>query len=272
MWRVCTLPLSESFLGIMAPKVLRTHHIAKALGVHVNTVRLYEEHGYLPPIPRGDNGYREYSRIHFEQAKLVHLTVSWTYIGDKSLLIDLVKSAANDDYGMAMELAYQYLARVRMERTYAESAVEFLERWAAGHLMDSTQKKMHIRQAAQYLNVSVDMLRNWERNGLIEIPRDASNGYRLYGTLEFGRLRVIRMLVQSGYSLMAILRMFRQFDSGQTDNLRAALDLPKEDSANELIEVVADRWLSSLMELEQRAQTIIQQIGKLIEIAYHREA
>jgi DNA-binding transcriptional MerR regulator len=256
----------------MTAKILRTHHIAKALGVHVNSVRLYEERGYLPPIPRGQNGYREYTKLHFEQARLVHLTTSGSYVGDKTLLIDLVKSAANDDYGMAMELAYQYLARVRMERTYAEAAVEFLERWAAGHLMDSTRQKMHIRQAAKYLNVSVDMLRNWERNGLIEIPRDVSNGYRLYGTLEFGRLRVIRMLVQSGYSLMAVLRMLRQFDSGQTDNLRAALDLPREDSANELIEVVADRWLYSLMELEQRAQAIIQQIGKLIEMTHHRDA
>lgn len=252
----------------MTAKILRTHHIAKALGVHVNTVRLYEERGYLPAITRSANGYREYTKLHFEQARLVHLTISGSYIGDKTLLIELVKSAANDDYGMAMELAYQYLARVRMERTYAESAVEFLERWAAGHLMDSTRQKMHIRQAAHYLNVTVDMLRNWERNGLIEIPRDASNGYRLYGTLEFGRLRVIRMLVQSGYSLMAVLRMLRQFDSGQTENLRAALDLPREDSANELIDVVADRWLSSLMELEQRAQRIIQQISKLIEMTY----
>jgi DNA-binding transcriptional MerR regulator len=256
----------------MTTKYLRTHHIAQALGVHVNTVRLYEERGYLPPIPRGDNGYREYTKLHFEQARLVHLTISWTYIGDKTLLIDLVKSAANDDYGMAMELAYQYLARVRMERTYAEAAVEFLERWAAGHLMDSTHQKMHIGQAAQYLNVSIDMLRNWERNGLIEIPRDPSNGYRLYGTLEFGRLRVIRMLVQSGYSLMAILRMLQQFDSGQTENLRAALDLPREESANEAINVVADRWLSSLMELEQRAQAIIQQLGRLIEMTYNRTA
>jgi DNA-binding transcriptional MerR regulator len=252
----------------MASKILRTHDIARALGVHVNTVRLYEANGYLPPIPRGDNSYREYTTLHLEQARLVHLTVSGTYIGDKTLLIDLVKGAANNDYGMAMELAYQYLARVRVERTYAESAVEFLERWATGHLMDSTHQKMHISQAANYLNVSVDMLRNWERNGLIEIPRDASNGYRLYGTLEFGRLRVIRMLVQSGYSLMAILWMLRQFDSGQTDNLRAALDLPREESANEAIDVVADRWLSSLKELEARAQAIIQQIGRLIEMHY----
>lgn len=252
----------------MAAKVLRTSDIARALGVHVNTVRLYETQGFLPDIPRGRNGYRQYTPMHMEQARLAHLTLRWPYVGDKTLLNDLVKSAVRGDFGMAMELAYQYLARIRMEKTYAEAAIEFLERWAAGHRVDSSQQTMHIGQAADYLNVTVDMLRNWERNGLIDVPRDPSNGYRLYGTAEFGRLRVVRMLIQSGYSLMAILRMLQQFDSGNTDNLRDALNLPLDDSANEAIEVITDRWLTSLVDLEARAQSIIRQLGHMIEMVH----
>jgi|GEM_PF-4035991 len=38
----------------MAIRYLRTSTIAKELGVHVNTIRLYETWGFLPPIPRGD--------------------------------------------------------------------------------------------------------------------------------------------------------------------------------------------------------------------------
>lgn len=235
--------------------------------MHVNTIRNYEANGFLSPVPRADNGYRQYTPFHLEQARLVHMALSWPYL-DKALLTELVTSAAGGDLGMAMELAYRYLAKVRVERTYAEAAIEFLERWATGHVMDSSQKTMHINEAAQYLNVSVDMLRNWERNGLLTVPRDPANRYRLYGTAEFGRLRVIRMLVQSGYSLMAILRMLLQFDSGQTDNLREALNLPVEDSANEAIEIIADRWLASLLELETRAQAIIRQVGRMIEMRY----
>jgi DNA-binding transcriptional MerR regulator len=248
----------------MASRPLRTNEIAKALGVHPNTVRLYETWGYLSEVPRGGNGYRQYSTLHLEQARLAHLTLSWPYLGDKTLLIKLVKSAARGDLGMAMELAYQYLARVRMERTSAEAALEFLERWAAGHRMDSSPQNMHIRQAARHLNVTVDMLRNWERNGLIAIPRDPENGYRLYGPAEFGRLRVIRILVQSGYSLMAILRMLARFDRGERTNLRASLNLPPEDDME--VQVVADRWLASLVELEERARAIIRQIGRMIEM------
>lgn len=252
----------------MPPRQLRTIDIARELGVHVNSIRLYEQFGYISPIPRGENGYRQYSPMHFEQARLARITVRWPYVGDKSLLIRLVQCAAHDELGMAMELAYQHLANVRVERTYAESAVEFLERWAAGYQMDAPRQKMNISEAAQHLNVTVDMLRNWERNGLIDIPRDPINHYRLYGTAEFGRLRVIRTLVKSGYSLMAVLRMLLQFDAGEKDNLREALDVPREDSADEAIEVIADRWLTSLVELEQGAQAIIRQIGHMIEMTH----
>jgi len=252
----------------LASKFLRTKDIAREIGVHVNTIRLYESSGFLPPIPRGENGYRQYDSTHLEQARLAHLTIHWPYLGDKTLLIRLVKSAATDDLGMAMELAYRYLADVRVERTYAESAIEFLERWAAGHVMDTAPQTMHIREAAAHLAVSVDMLRNWERSGLIIIPRDPSNQYRRYGSAEFGRLRVIHTLVQSGFSLMAILKMLKQFDTGSTDNLRNALNLPLGESLNEAIDIIADRRLDSLIQLEQRAQAIIRQIGLLIDMRY----
>lgn len=249
----------------MPKPFLRTKDVAVALGVHVNTVRLYEEAGYLSHVPRAPNGYRQFSPLHLEQARLAHMTLRWPYLGDKTLLIELVKRAAQGDLGVAVELAYRYLAHVRVERTYAEAAVEFVQRWAAGYKVDASHQTMHIRQAAAHLDVSVDMLRNWERNGLICIPRDA-NGYRQYGSAEFGRLRVIRMLLQAGFSLMAILKMLRQFDTGVRHNLHQALDLPLEESANEYIEVIADHWLTSLIELEARAQAIIQQVGRLMEM------
>lgn len=248
-------------------KFLRTSDVAKMLGVHPNTVRLYEEWGYLPEIPRGQNRYRQYSTRHLEQARLTHLALSWPFLPiARPRLIELVKNAVSGDLGMSMELAYQHLAIVRVERTYAEAAIEFLERWAAGHMIEAPRQGVHIREAAQQLNLSVDMLRNWERNGLIEVPRDPVNRYRLYGTNEFGRLRVIRILVQSGYSQMAILQMLRQLGEGNRVNLREALHVqPDED---QLVYIAADQWLSALVDLEERAQAIIQQVSKIIELAF----
>jgi DNA-binding transcriptional MerR regulator len=249
----------------MAKRFYKTNDLAKALGVHVNTIRLLELEGHIAPVPRGANGYRQYSPMHWEQARLARLTLQWPFLGDKNRLLKLVKSAAQGDLGMAMELAYQYLAHVRVERTIAESALDFLERWAAGHLLDAPRQEVHISQAAAHLNVTVDMLRNWERNGLIDVPRDPANNYRLYGTAEFGRLRVIRTLAQAGYSLQAILRMLLQFDAGRTDDLRTILDTPRED---EEIHFITDNWLSTLIQLEERAQAIIRQIGQMIDMMH----
>ncbi len=250
----------------MATPFLRTSDLAKELGVHVNTIRLYEASGFLSGVPRGTNGYRQYRAIHLEQARLAHLALRWPYVGNKHHLIALVKSAANDDLGMAMEYAYEYLATVRTERTHAEAALAFLERWAAGHTLDTSRHPLSLRQAAAHLHVSVDSLRNWERNGLLTVSRHPTNQYRLYGSAELGRLRVIRMLVTSGFSLAAILRMFQQADSGNRRNLREALSIPPEEDTHEYLVVAADRWLASLWKLEQRAQEIIEQVGRMSEM------
>lgn len=245
----------------MAARYLRTSEIADAVGVHPNTVRLYEEWGFLPPIPRTRSGYRQFTPQHLEQMRLAYLALKWPYPGGKEIVVDLVKSAAQGDLGRAMEAAYQYLMNVRIERTHAEAAVEFLELWAQGQTLDTTSSALHIGDAAEKLGVTIDMLRNWERNGLIRVPRDPHNGYRLYGTPELSRLRVIRMLRKAGYSLMAILRMLLQFDHGQTNNLRQALDTPRED---EDILTAADRWLTTLAGEEKRAKALIQQVARMI--------
>ncbi|MBP7330999.1 MAG: M28 family peptidase [Firmicutes bacterium] len=45
-------------------KTYKTSQIAALCGVHPNTVRLYEELDYIPPVPRAENGYRVYGEIH----------------------------------------------------------------------------------------------------------------------------------------------------------------------------------------------------------------
>ncbi len=240
---------------------LRTAEVARAAGVHPNTVRLYEQWGYLSPVPRTPSGYRQFTPMHVEQMRLARLALQWPYPGGKATLLALVKSAAAEDFGTALELAYQYLASVRAERAHAEAAIEFLERWAQGHATDPAVPPLRIQEAARRLSVTPDMLRNWDRNGLLDVPRDPQSGYRMYGAAELGRVRVIRMLRQAGYGLNAILRMLLAFDAGDRANLRRALDTPR---AGDDVYSVTDRWLSTLSEQEQRALDIIQQLAHML--------
>ncbi|MDY7078620.1 MAG: MerR family transcriptional regulator [Chloroflexota bacterium] len=247
----------------MYQRYLRTSDVAKAVGVHPNTVRLYEEWGFLPPIPRSASGYRRFTEAHLDQMRMARAALHGPWPGRKikQSALDMVRQAASGDLGGALEQAYHHLVLVQAERAQAEAAVELLERWAQGTAADATAKPLQIGEAAKLLGVTTDMLRNWERNGLIQVPRNPHNSYRLYSAVEIGRLRVIRMLSQAGYSLMAILRMLLQLDQGQKEDLRQVLDTPRPD---EDVYSAADRWLSTLAAFEQRAQDLIAQLEEMV--------
>ena len=250
----------------MRRRYLTTSEIARAVGVHPNTVRLYEIWGFLPPIPRSPAGYRQFSEEHLDLMRLAHRALRHPYPGGKQPVLDLVRRAVVGDLDGALECARTYLAQVIAERGHAEAAAELLSRWAQGPLRPGTRQSvaaepLRIGEVARLLAVTADALRNWERNGLIDVPHDPGNRYRLYGSTEIDRLRVIRVLRAAGYSTMAILRMLRHLDRGEGGDLRQVLDTPRPD---EDACYCTDRWLSTLAEQERRARDVIAQLAEMI--------
>lgn len=237
-------------------KTLSTSDLARAVGIHPNTVRRYVDRGLLPPVERAANGYRCFTRRHLDCLRIAREVYTDQYPGRAihSSGQRVLRAVVRGDLGGALELAYQHLALVQSERVQADVAAHLLERWASGALTDPIPRPLQIGQAAELLGVTIDVLRNWDRNGLISIPRDLTNGYRRYGPQEISRLRVIRMLSRAGYSLSAILRMLIQLDRGESSDLRRALDTPRPD---EDIFTAADHWISTLTEQEQRSRRMI---------------
>ena len=243
---------------------LRTSDLAQAVGVHPNTVRRYVERGILPPVARSPSGYRRFTQRHLDCLRLACQVYIGQYPGRAIYQsgIGIVQAAVGGDLASALELAHHHLALVQAERTQADVAADLLERWAFGTSIaadtesgdNASIQPLRIGQVAHVLGVSIDIVRSWDRNGLIDVPRDLANGYRRYGARELSRLRVIRMLSRAGYSTSAILRMLLQLDRGETTDLRRALDTPRPD---EDVYLASDRWISTLTESEQRAHTII---------------
>lgn len=235
---------------------LSTLKIARAAGCHPNTVRMYEQWGFLPPVERGANGYRLYTPAH--QAQMIFartaLNTPWQGRAIRRSIVALVQTAARADLPTAREAAQAHLRLVRREQAHAEAAVVALEHWAGNPPGGEGAPSLRIRDAARVVGATVDVLRGWERDGMLDVPRDPRNRYRLYGPPELARLRVIRLLRSAGYSTMAVLRMLLRLDQGQTDNLRAALDTPRED---EDAYFAADRWLTTLRAQEELAQRLI---------------
>ena len=240
-----------------------TLQVARAAGVHPNTVRQYEVWGFLPPIPRAPNGYRLYTEFHIDQMRFARTALhgGWPGRNIRESALTLVRRSASGDLGGALEMAYRHLALVQAERAQAEGAANLLERWAQGTAIDATAKPLRIKDAANLLGVTSDMLRSWERNGLLKVPREPHSRYRVYGAADLDRVRVIRTLSRAGYSNMAILRMLRRLDAGERHNLREVLDTP---DPHEDVFTAADQWLSALQSHEQRANEMITQLEAMI--------
>jgi DNA-binding transcriptional MerR regulator len=245
---------------------LLTSDLAREVGIHPNTVRLYEQWGLLQPVPRSPSGYRRFTEAHLDQLRLIRLAYSCTVIGGKvrTTALEMIRVSAAGDLVGALELAFQFKAVVQVEQAQAEAAVQYLERWAAGASNEKTAQLLRIGDTARLLNTTIDSLRSWERNGLIVVPRNPNSGYREYSAEEVGRLRVIRMLIRSGYGTMAILRMLTRLDSGNTENLRHALDTPDPD---EDIQYATNRWLSTLTEAAVAANSSVALLEEMIQKA-----
>jgi DNA-binding transcriptional MerR regulator len=244
-------------------KYLYTSDLARAVGVHPNTVRRYVDRGILPPVERSPSGYRRFTQRHLDCLRLACQVYCNQYPG-KGIYqsgVRIIQTTVSGDLGGALELAHRHLALVQSERAQADVAASLLERWASGIPVDATIQPLSIGQVASLLGVTIDILRNWDRNGLIDVPRDPSNGYRRYRAQEISRLRVIRMLSRAGYSLSAILRMLLQLDQGEKTDLRRALDTPRPD---EDVYLASDRWISTLVDQEQRAHTILALVEEII--------
>jgi DNA-binding transcriptional MerR regulator len=243
---------------------LRTTDLARAVGIHPNTVRRYADWGLIPPVERSPAGYRLFTQRHLDCLQLARMVYAAPYPGRgfRALGNEIVQRAVADDWTGALEKAHEHLIAVRVELERANEAANLLEHWAQTRIESNPEEEpLSIGEVSKLLGVSLDVIRNWERSGFLQVPRNSYNNYRLFGRKEIERMRIIRMLSRAGYSHMAILRMFLELDAGNTRDLKKILDTPRPD---EDIFSAADRWLTTLRAQEQLARQVIRLIEEKI--------
>src|SRR5512134_2478010 len=127
-------------------RYLSTSQLAKAVGVHPNTVRRYGERGFLPPVERSLSGYRRFTERHLDCLRLTRLVFSDLFPGKAIYLsgLNIIYVTASGDLGGALELAYRHLALVQSERAQADVAADLLERWASGAPADAIPQPLQI--------------------------------------------------------------------------------------------------------------------------------
>lgn len=242
----------------------RTSEIAKQTGLHPNTIRFYEEIGFLTKPVRLPNGYRVFTPLHLEQVRFVRLALRAEVLqnGLRSQAIEIVRLCAACCFSQALEQTDRYIEQIDRESAYARGAIQSVEAMLSHSPAPGSPSRKR-SDAAVALGVTVETLRNWERNGLVSIHR-LQNGYRMYTSEDMERLLIIRTLRCANYSLCAILRLTGRLSLSRDIAVSEALNTPDE---SEEIVSVCDHLLFALMSAREDAQQMLLSLAHMSQFA-----
>lgn len=237
-----------------------TSRIAEIVGLHPNTVRMYEEWGLIHKPARKPNGYRVYTNMHIKQFQLAKKAFQIPVIqaGLRKRIVQVVELSAQYRFEEAIKLTEEYISVAKEEIANAKEAARICE------ILYSQQRSDGIvyrrSEAAKKLGLSIDTIRNWEMNGLLTVKRK-QNGYRVYDSNDINRLKIIRSLRCANYSLSAILRMLNKYDNGmEKKNILSILNTPETD--DDIISA-CDRLIVSLENAINNAHEVISVIDEM---------
>ena len=102
-----------------------TTEVAKIIGIHSNTVRMYEEWGLIPQAERKSNGYRVFTDFHIEQFRLARIAFQIEVLqnGLRKKVVEIIKFSANRDFDKALMFAEEYRSQIQQEQKNAEEAI-----------------------------------------------------------------------------------------------------------------------------------------------------
>ena len=231
-----------------------TTEVAKIIGIHPNTVRMYEEWGLIPLAERKSNGYRIFTDFHIEQLRLARIAFQIEVLqnGLRKKVVETIKLSAKRDFDKALMFAEEYRSQIQREQRNAEESIGIAKQILSGKSVGDTLF-LKRKEVSDYLDISMDTLRNWERNGLLQVKR-RQNGYRAYTNDDIERIKMIRTLRLANYSLEAILRMLHALEHNPKVDMKQVLNTPRADAD---IVSVCDRLIVSLKDAEENAEKMI---------------
>lgn len=225
--------------------------------MHPNTIRRYEEWGLIPVPERAENGYRLFTEYHINVIKIARVAfqIEVLQAGLRRQMVEVIKALAAHSFKEAQVLVDDYISMADQEIKQATEAINIVENSLVGK-KEALHVELTRSEAADFLGITTDALRNWELNGLLSVRR-MKNRYRVYTEDDLQRLKIIRTLRSAKYSLESILRLLNALDNKQTSNIKAVLDTP--DSSEDIISV-CDKLLTSLEQAKANARKIKEEI------------
>ena len=134
-------------------KTYRTAQVAQMIGIHPNTVRLYEELGLISRPERRANGYRVFTDLHIAQFCLARtaLRVEVLQNGLRANAVEIVKASAAGEFDRALLLTGRYEETLKSERENAEEALRIAGEILSGAAQEDGGNMMTRKEAAACL-------------------------------------------------------------------------------------------------------------------------
>lgn len=241
-------------------KLYRTSEVAQIIGIHPNTVRLYEKWKLIPPPTRNKSGYRVFTDFHIEQLKLSRIAFKIELLqgGLRKLIVQAMMLSAEQRFKEAYECLQQYHSKLLREERNAEEAIAYTKQILEKRV---TIEKHHLtrKEVIDSLDITMDTLRNWERNNLLS-NTEKENGICYYNEDCINRLKIIKALRCANYSLESILRLFKTLEENSKIDLKNVLNTPP---ADENIISVCDKLIESIKLADKNALFLLRKIKEL---------
>ena len=242
-------------------------------GVKAGTIRFYERCGFLEKAERLPNRYRVFNQHHIYQIQVCRLCFGG-FVNKhlRRISMSVIDAASRWDLEAYEEAVQRYRQAVTqdIERTKKaiSVAVKYMEQnrdeialtgeMGAHMQSDEVYSKKH---AAEIVGITPETIRNWERNGLLRqrLPYQK----RFYEKWELNRMYVIQLLLDIGYSIMAILHFLTEYDGGEENKAVKLLMKPEK---TEDLRYRADKYLETLLQTEKKANELCDLLEEMSKI------
>lgn len=251
----------------------RIGELSRITGVKEGTIRFYEKCGFVGPVERTSNNYRLYRRRHIyqirvcrlvfggfvnrrlrrESRKVLETSARWDLAAYGEAAANYQRAVEEDIEGTrkAIAICVEQMSQIGMEQMNQEAmSRKAMGQGAMGQRAQEDQLCSK-KQAAAMVGVTLESIRNWERNGLL--GQWESYQKRFYGQALLNRMYVIRLLLDTGYSMMAVKSFMREWDSGQPKSAERLLVSPRE---REELRYRSDRYLEALLHVREKARQL----------------
>jgi len=239
---------------------MKISQLSKLTNTPASTIRDYEYQYFIEPAQRLDNGYRIFDERHVVQIKLCRLAFKVTVSKHlRKASLQVLYAAGQGDMLMCQQKIEEYIGLIDAEIQKVNDVMEIIKKWISHGNDEESKQDYSLKMAAECIGTTKETIRNWERNGLLN-KSFSTYQRRIYTTSDIERMRIIYMLLQTGYSVMAIHKFFSTLSQ---NNNNALLILTNPDKDEDLFSI-QDRWLQTLKAAKAEALKMQVLINKKI--------